>query len=956
MGPASDHLGLIAWQLGAGPATPCQEVGSHEWSIPLASFPRSRDEQKLRITIRTNETEPQVFSEEAAVRYRALPPAITAIAPEKPRTVVHEAAFRFRARLASLDPQLASRLQVTLIHSAGPDEILRESWTSPATADLEKPLKLKEGDNVIQLSAVNVADGTPVAHESSAVTRTVTYSPLHVPPPQIALSLSAAGEGQTPLAEGSNETIVVDRPAVRLHGVVSAGEPLAELSWRRDKTSPPEPLTGFQPLKDATAKVSQEIRLEPGPQTVSCSAKTPHSVRTAASWKVFYRPPLPQLVWTSPAEEMDLVDGRDGRSMVVRGRYLAIPEDRGKQPFELSILRNGKPLPLTPDVDARQRTFAVKVELEPGMNRLQWRATHRWEGQALSDVRIVRCLRLPAIDKVDAPGNVKDPFVNCSVYVRSPAALPLRAVTLNDRPVPLDGAVMEKRGADADLWKIAVPRFPLEEGPNTIAVSARNDDGWALEPRKLAVKVTMPPPPKAEVAFLSPLEDSRTDSDQLKVRMSVKSASRIEGLSLRRGGRQLWQANPAGQVEHGPDGFELAAETDVPLLDGVNVLEAVAINRGGESPASVRVTYVPRPVRLFIDRVEAVSSGQETAATLEEGGRPVFAKPAADGIAWVHGRIRWASENARSLWPKAHLYVSVNGFLQPSVILGSQPELEQTWKAKIRLNQPKDNKVTVLLPGLSQDASNRSEFHIDCRNPDTRQRLLLLVVSIPHENEEALTRQALEAVQGKLVGTQKDLATPALPRGKIFATLTGERASRHALINQLFNIRFAINQTIRPDDLGNDVVLIYYRGPEAVEESGQFHLLTSENEVSAALSGTDLALAFDKAPGAQVFLLDVKRSILNAKSPAEARSLVPQWPAASRIAALRCAWLNREQLPPDAGLLLATLKRVVPSASNLYEINADVSRKLQDKREYGETLIYDQYIPADLNNLVLRTP
>jgi hypothetical protein len=370
----------------------------------------------------------------------------------------------------------------------------------------------------------------------------------------------------------------------------------------------------------------------------------------------------------------------------------------------------------------------------------------------------------------------------------------------------------------------------------------------------------------------------------------------------------------------------------------------------------VRVTFVPRPVRLFIDRVEAVQSGKETAAAIEEGGRPVFAKPADEGIVWVHGRIRWASESARSLWPKAHLYVSVNGFLQPLVVLRWQPELEQAWKAKIRLNQPKGNKVTVLLPGLCQDASNRSEFRIDCRNPDSRQRLLLLVVSVPNEDEAVLTRQALEAMQGKLVGTQRELTTPAFPRGRIFATLTGERASHHALINQLINVRFAINQSVSPDDLGNDVVLIYYRGPEAVEESGQFHLLTSENEVSSALSGSELALAFDKAPGAQVFLLDVKRSMLNAKTSAAGRSPMPQWPPASRMAALRCAWLNRDQAPADAGLLLAALKRAVPRASNLYEINAEVSRNLQGKSEYGETLIYDEYIPGDLNYLVFRKP
>ena len=586
----------------------------------------------------------------------------------------------------------------------------------------------------------------------------------------------------------------------------------------------------------------------------------------------------------------------------------------------------------------------------------------------VSDVCAVRYLRLPTIVKAEAAGSVKDPFANCTLDVESPTDLPLKEVTVNDQRLALAGTVREKRGSDAELWKIAVPRVPLAEGPNRIVLTARNDDGWVLEPRKLAVQVTAPPPAKAEVAFLSPAEDLRTDRDQLTVRLHVKSASRIQELFLCRGGQEVWRADEAVLGEQGTQGFEITAAADVTLLDGVNRLEAVAVNQGGESQASVRATFVPLPVRLFVDRVESVASGRETAASLEEGSQPVFSKPADDGIAWLHGRIRWANAGARSLWPKPRLFVSVNGFLQPQVIVGSQPELEQTWRAKIRLNQSKDNKVTVLLPGISQDAANRTDFRIDCRNPNARQRLLLLVISIPNENEEALKRQALEAVQEKFdagqgkpaavqgtpAGKEPEPAAPVLPHAKIVATLTGASANRHALINQLFNIRFAINQSINSNDLGNEVVLIYYRGSETVDESGQFQLLTSENDTSLALSGNDLTLAFDKAPGAQVFLLDVTRTTAAAKATADGNPVAPLWPGKSRIAALRCAWLRRDQTPTDAGQLLAALRQVVPRASNLYEINAAVSQNLRGERKYGETLIYDQYIPGDLNTLVLR--
>ena len=105
-------------------------------------------------------------------------------------------------------------------------------------------------------------------------------------------------------------------------------------------------------------------------------------MRTGVSWNIFYRPRVPRLVCTFPADGPPDVAGRDGRSLVVRGRFPAIATDREKSPFEVSILCNGKPLPLKAEVDFAQGNLAVKVELEPGVNRLQWRAENQWGGQA----------------------------------------------------------------------------------------------------------------------------------------------------------------------------------------------------------------------------------------------------------------------------------------------------------------------------------------------------------------------------------------------------------------------------------------------------------------------------------------------------------------------------------------------------------------------------------------------
>jgi len=960
VGPAAEHLDAVLWQFGDGAAKPCKADGDNRWLVPLDDALAGRGDHPLRITMRTAEREPQTFRETAVIRYVPLPPTVAEIAPEAARSVVHEPELGFRARV-SPPPQCRLPLVCTLIQTSGTREIARQTWEASGAMEIDKRLKLEQGENVVQLVAANAAGAAaPAAAETIVTTRTITYTVLRVPPPQIDLSLEQPGAEQHWTADTS-ETIVVQQPVLRIDGRVSSGEPLTELALSESEKETGKPLPEFQAGKNASIKVTRDIQLRPGLQRVSIAARSEHSDRATAAWNVFYRPPAPQAAWTSPADDSRIVEGRDARSVVLHGRFLAMPKDARRDRLAVAILRNGFPLPDQVAVDAEHDSFSATVALEPGENRLQWQVSNPWQGKSLSDFRRLNYLRPPRILDVKGPAEVKEPFADCTVRVQSPIDLPLRSVTVNGRDISLDDispdkAGLEKPTAAATAWKLAVPRLALQQGLNTITFSARNDDGETLQPQKLEVKMSLPPPPKAKIVILSPETDVRADDDRLSISVSVQSASRITALLLRRDGVELLRADVARQFEDMPGRFELVTELKTPLRDGVNLLEAVAVNAGGESSASVRATYVPPPVRVVVDRVEGVENGKPIAAELAEGKQPLFRQPADEGIVLVHGRVRWSDDATRRLHPRPRLYLSVNGFLQPPVPLGGKSDLEQAWDATVRLNQAKDNWVTVQLPGVSQDAGNRTRFCIDCLHPDARQRLMLLVISIPEQDARALKTQALEAVQGKLVNDRDQFATPAFPHGTLFGPLVGEVASHHAVINQLLTIRNRINSRVDSKDLGNDVVLIYYRGPEAVEQSGQFHLLTGENDLKTALSGTELALAFDKAPGAQVFLLDVERSQVPGAAPVLGRRAVPQWPDTSPLASMTCAWLSRDKAPVDPALLLSALRRVVPQARNLYEIDADISRRLEDKVDLRGILIYEDRIPSDLKSLVLRMP
>jgi hypothetical protein len=442
------------------------------------------------------------------------------------------------------------------------------------------------------------------------------------------------------------------------------------------------------------------------------------------------------------------------------------------------------------------------------------------------------------------------------------------------------------------------------------------------------------------------------------VRVTVTSASRIKQVSLERGTQRLLSSDPAKQTQVGPNRFSLTLEGQVDLETSANMLRAVAINDGGESAAEVTVSYVPPPVRVVVERLEAAEGNHPPLRpVVGDGGRIAFPAAAPESSLWLCGRVEWSDRATQQARGASSVYVSVNGFLQLPARLEPGTGLVQPWKVRLRLNQAKDNLVTVELPELEQDSSSRTEFQLDCLRPDLRQRLHLLVVGIGARDAAGLQDRALEAVRGQRRGGER-IATPAFPQGRIYGPLIGD-VSRGAIMNQLVRIRIAIRAG-ETADAGNDVVLLYYRGAEAVESNGQFYLLTSEaadnpDLKSSAIGGTELAALFGRSPGAQVILLDVERRILGERLPG-GPAIAARWPDGARIAALRCAWLRNEPAPSDARLLVV-LQETLTSASRLQEIGSELSQRYRLASEkYAGELAYDQYIPSSLRNLVLAKP
>src|SRR5262249_20451522 len=163
------------------------------------------------------------------------------------------------------------------------------------------------------------------------------------------------------------------------------------------------------------------------------------------------------------------------------------------------------------------------------------------------------------------------------------------------------------------------------------------------------------------------------------------------------------------------------------------------------------------------------------------------------------------------------------------------------------------------LPALKQECANRREFTVDCARPVPGQRLHVLIVSAGEKDEEKLKERVLQAVQ-----------TPAFSKVTMHGCLTRYVNSR-MIFTQLHAIQDQI-QSLKRNDLRssseayNDVVLIYFRGTEAINAQRHYFLTESGAErKQTPIACESLTSRLAEILGAQVLLLDVGRSTLTAK-------------------------------------------------------------------------------------------
>jgi hypothetical protein len=214
------------------------------------------------------------------------------------------------------------------------------------------------------------------------------------------------------------------------------------------------------------------------------------------------------------------------------------------------------------------------------------------------------------------------------------------------------------------------------------------------------------------------------------------------------------------------------------------------------------------------------------------------------------------------------------------------------------LNQAKNNRVEIALPGLGPDAVDRAEFMVNCKNPVRAQRLYLLPLGLTEVHAEQVRAQAVKTLR------------PFFDDVEVYTPRRGRRAY---IVQQLQTIRYKIERLATAGLLSSSIVVLYYHGGE-VDAQGNLRIRTDPSNAKerqqVVLTRAELDEFAAPIPGAHSLLFDADRE--TSKSSAAKDKLAGRRDNYSEleplVALLRDVWPSRttktprliQELQPDS--------------------------------------------------------
>lgn len=929
-----------------------EKAAEDELAVPLQL---RRGIHKVRIVARTPESGRQDFVEEITLRYQPPPPQLEWTGSKS--LIVRDPEFALQALVR---PGVAGEdVVVQLSQQHNNQVVAQENEThsidprQPLT--FKKKIQLRPGNNLIEIATRNreaLRDYQEL--ESARLAFEVTLIKKS-PPPKIVLDsvLPQGVEKGQALTLSPGKVTRVNVPKIAIQGKIEAqeGEKLVQANWVTEPLPQATELARFTPGKEGKLLINEAVTLQPGPQTLRFRAKTANSDEAERPVTVFYQPPVPPVEVITPQRAAVQYGDKEIKEIELRAQFSPPGHPHA---FQAKILRDGKEL-TDPhlEINNSARTLTARVPLHPGNNRLQVQLSNAWGAVSTTEDINVSYLRPPEVLEVKAPRESKEPFINLTALVRS--ALP---VLLNSVIVEVNGKrraikpVLSDQASRDGTHVVLLQNVPLDadKEDNEVSVRIANQEAECCMPGTASIQykpVKLPP----IVDFLEPRDSIAVHNAKLKVRFQVRSASALKKAQfIQEDGKPV--PIDFSKSQPNPDGsFEVNTDVDVQLRRGLNTLHIVAANDGGEENRTLIVNFPNRPVRLFIDSLLPVGSSREPVSAAGTAGGALRFPEMPDGRVRLGGHVIWDEEDDARLKQTKVVRVFVNGFqqlpaeLEPAV-RGSR---ERSFHTDILLNQTANNRVEIALPGLEQDAANRTQFVVDCKNPTRAQRLYVLPVTTREEDAESLRAQFTETLG------------PAFDEVEVY---TPRRARRCYVLQQLQTIRYKIERLAKAGLRSNNVVVFYYQGGESVDARGNLFQATMDPSNVAgpqtALTCEDLVVFVTQTPGAHVLLFDVDRQTAaippnKDKLPKDnLAKLKDNYPMIeSHVALLRYAWSHPTAAPKDLRLI-QVLEEAIPHANRLEDVMDWLNRSASNSKSFGAGLAVDTYVAEEMRDLVFN--
>jgi WD40 repeat protein len=858
-----DLVDAVSWQLDDGTTESFSKTDGLLWTVDLgAKLAWNRNHHTARAVLRTRGEDPQQYPVEIRFRYQPPPPELRLLAAGGKKIDRSERAMQLDASAAAFPLQLAAapgltgeKLQVRLTHQHKDKEAsAAKSW------DL---------DNTIEIVARHADAPSGDTAETARLILHVTFEPEPVRVILKFIEPLPVGAGErTDLTGG--ETVTVHSPRVRIAGQVETkGKPVVE--WQKDDGKP-------QPLQlDGDRSFAVEVPLKAGDQKLTFKAVIEGPNEDSTGVKVRFAPLPPRITLIEPKA---VYEGEHQGDLTIHGTLRSPPNGEG-YPFSTAILIDGKPLAdARPVVDPKAGTFSVRLALKPGAAyRIEARTKNEWEQTSLSNAVLARYWSPPRDIQFDPPPKtVKTPFVELRAVVRSAFKLDRTEAIVESGA---DGGQYPVRDItlqqlqDKDTWAVVLKNVPLAKGRNVVRLWAANEQGRSRKPGEVAVVYQEPAEPPM-IQLLGPAQEE-VHARAYRLSFQVRSKAPLQLVEVVRGRKTYPTSQDLKKLTRNSDQFyELKDTLTIDLESGLNQLEIVAVNEGGRSRVPVQVNLVVIPVRLELDALTA--EGTTVPLQRQADGAVIVPRAPQPRLA-LRGRIIWDDANDPIL--RGHdqwVRVYVNGFQQrPAELLPPETgKSERAFETEILLNRTRDNHIEFALPGLKWGSENRPQVRVEeCAGLKPHQWLHLLIVGVGEQDETTLRDEVLKALRAHKEGD--GLRTDVFERVKVYGPLTSAVDDLTPEAIQMQLVRMQESMRARGPDGSSDISLIYFKGPELIDDQGHY-LLTTPRAAKGARQGVSLSCAelarfFASNRGAQLLFLDVARDA----ETTHARDQIQEW-------------------------------------------------------------------------------